>query len=473
MRRVHTRWLTAALTAGAICSVGAVALAAPEGAVLAAKKKKPAPKPPDKIIVVLAEGPDAETLTEAVEGSLPPGIVAGNKKEFVEALVKLGQKGPFGKSLDSTKGREKPLERVRKAAETASVDVVIILKTDKGPKGRKVLVLVIDPKQTVLAREDEITLPAKKPKDASEDTKPVLAAVKPTLEKMAPVAPEPEDEPDPVEEKPKEEPKPARTEGEADRALFQIHLGVDVGSRKFEYADPVLTGTSCPAAGCTRLRNYNVGSAPMAAISAELFPLAGSEGFVSGLGLYGGYSRAVGLKSAPAGGQSIETSWDRFDVGLLVRFRLGSKPAGNPLLYAQLGFGGEAFTFTSAGTIANEVPNAGYKFLRIGAAARIPFVDRVGMRLGASLLPVLSGGGDDSVKGRFDSNPGGGSTSIFGWDASLGLWVRITGGLEADATTHLRRFGYSFEPKGGDPFQASSATETMWSLVRIGLSYTM
>ncbi|MBL8720391.1 MAG: hypothetical protein JNL79_30680 [Myxococcales bacterium] len=462
-----------ALLLGALLAplLAAPTLVFSEGAALAAKKKKPPPKPPDKIIVVLAEGPDADVLTEAVEGSLPPGIVAGNKKEFVEALVKGGQKGPFGKSLDNSKTREKTLERVRKAADTASVDVVVILKADKGPKGRKVLVLVIDPKQATLAREDEINLPAKKPKDASEDTKPIVASVKPTLEKMAPVAPEPEDEPEPVEEKPKEPPKSNRPEGEVDRALVQIHLGLEIGARRFEYADPVSTGASCPTGGCTKLRNYNVGSAPMPMLALDLFPLSGMDGFAAGFGLYAGYGRAVGLKSAPTGGQSIETSWDKFDVGLQYRLALGSKPSGNPLLFIQAGFGGESFTFTSAGTIANEVPNAGYKFLRLGVAARIPFVDRFGIKLGAAVLPTLSGGNSDSVAGRFDANPGGGKTSLFGFDLGAALWVKITGGLEGVVSTRYTRFGYGFEAKGGDPFQASGATETMWGLVRFGLSY--
>ncbi len=446
----------------------------------AAKKKaaaKKAPKPADKVVVVLTEGPDSEELGVAVEGALPKGLVVSNKPELQAELVKQGQKGPFGKALDSSKTREAAVEKIKKAAEAAAVDVVIVIQVQKTVKARKVTVLIIDPKLSTLAREDEVTLAAKKPKDPGEDTGPILESVKPTLDVLKPKAGDPPAPKDDEEEAPAEAPPPpsddkgSRPGVSPEKALVHLHAGVDFGMRKFEYAGAIETGRNCPPEGCTKLRPYSVNGAPLVSVAADLFPFASQDGILGGLGVYGAYGRAIGLESAAQGGNSITTVWDRMDFGLQLRLKLGDAAAGTPpLLYAIVGWGSETFSFQGAGLMASEVPNVGYKFVRIGINGRLPVSDRIAIRAGVSLLPSLSAGGTNTVAARFNANPSGGKTSVFGFDMNVAIAVRITGGLEADLGTRYTRQSYTFETKKDDPFQAAGASEQMAGLVRVGLT---
>jgi len=417
-----------------------------------------------RIVVVHAEGDGADAIAKDVKEQFPKGLSAGDADSFHSALAKQGHKGPMGKALDSAKSRDKLLEQVRKAAEAAGIDAVVILRVKKAKKDRVVTILVVDPKSAALAREDEVTLPAKKGKD---DSKSVVASVVPALEKFAPSA-EPAkataDEPKKPEAKAEEgekkdgEDKPetpsTRVAGDFGQALFVLSGGVDVLFRQFEYNQPITKN----------LRAYKVNGAPGFSVDLQLFPLASIGGALGGIGLEASYGQAVALQSAPASGQKIGTTWNRFLVGLRYRIRFGDK-GGYGYVAPIAGFGGENFVFSDpGGTLAKEVPAVKYTFIKAGLDARIP-LGPVAVMAGAGWLFASSGGSDlETVGSRFPHH------KVNGVDANLGLGVGLAKGLEARLTYRYTRFFYTMNPEPGEAYIAGGALDLMSSL-HLGAAY--
>lgn len=410
-----------------------------------------------RVVVFHAEGDGADAIAKDLKEQLPKGLSAGDADAFHGALGKQGHKGAMGKDLDAPKAREKLLERVRKAGEAAGVDVVVILRVKKAKKDRVATILIVDPKSAALAREDEVTLPAKK---GAEDSKPVAASVLPALEKFAP-APEPakveekKEEPK-SEEKKDEEKKPeepsARVAGDFSQALFVVGVAGEAGFRKFEYNQPITKN----------LRAYKVGGTPGFSINLELYPLAGSGGALAGLGLEGSYGMAVGLQSAPASGQKIDTSWTRFYAGLRYRLKVCSCGA---YIAPHVGYGAESFTFSDPpAAIAKEVPAAKYGFVKAGVDGRLP-IGPAALMLGVNWLFASSGGSDlETVGSRFPHH------TVGGFDGNVALGVGILKGLEARLAYRYTRFFYTMNPEPGDAYVAGGALDQL-SSIQLGVAY--
>ncbi len=432
----------------------------------------------DRWVVVWAEGPDSDAIAKEVKAQLPSGLVAVDAKTFRDMLAKEGHKGPMAKALATAKTREKLFERVRKAADAAKLEAVVIIRTEKGKKGRTAQVYVVDPKSAALAREDQIALPPKKSKD---DPKPVVASVAPALEQFV-APPEPAKAPEPEktaaaepekgedggdadhEDGKDDAPRAKRPTGEVSRALVVVGAGLELGLRRFEYHDPHPLSRN--------LRAYSVTGAPMVAVNLELYPLADMGGPLGDIGLAGGYTRAVALQSAPQGGEKIQTTWDRWTVGLRYRLRLAGD--GGPLIYLGAAYGSESFTFSGADErLAAEVPQTKYRFVRVGADARVPVAGPVAILGGASYLFTSAADEDRStVAGRFPN------ASVGGVEANLGVAVGIVKGLEARLLARYTRFFYSMNPEPdalvrdtrGAPYVAGGAVDNLGSL-HIGVAY--
>ncbi|MBI2388872.1 MAG: hypothetical protein HYV09_04570 [Deltaproteobacteria bacterium] len=404
----------------------------------------------DRTAIVLAEGEGAEAIAKNLQEQLPKGLVAGDSKIFTGTLVKHGHKGPLGKALDSTKTRDALLEKVRKAAEADSVDVVVIVRVKKAKKDRVATILVVDPKSTVLAREDEVTLPAKK---GDDDAKPVAASVMPALEKFAP-APE---APPKVEEpkKEEEEPPPPKVEervaGEVPHAMVIVGAGAELANRIFAYHQPITRN----------LRAYRVKFAPAIALDLQLYPLAG-KGALGDIGIVASYAQALALQSAPAGGEKIQTSWNRFFVGLRYRLHLGKDGA---LLMPTIGWGGESFTFSSPpATIAKEVPAVKYRYIKLGLDGRVPLGPVAAMAGFGWLFANDSGSDGDTVASRFPHH------DLGGVDLNVGLGYTVTKGLEAQLGFRYTRFFYAMNPEPGEAYVAGGALDHFSSL-HLGAAY--
>lgn len=432
----------------------------------------------DRIVVFHAEGDGADAFADDVKDQLPKGLIAGDPKKFETALTKAGHKGAMGKALDSTKQRDKLLDKVRKAAENAKADVVVILRVKKNKKDRTVTILVVDPKSSSLAREDEVTLPLKKGKD---DSKGVVASVNSGLEKFggAAATPEPpakkddkkvekkdekkddevvekkDEKKDDEEEKPKkEEPSSPsdRKVGEVGTALFIVGAGVELGIRQFEYNQPITKN----------LRAYRVVGAPMLGLNLELYPLANSKGPLAGIGIIANYAQALALQSAAAQGAKVPTKWNRFLVGLRYRIGIGDK---GMYVAPMVGFGGQAFTFSGLDDkTSKESPAARYSYIRLGIDGRIP-LGPVAITAGLGYL-LTSVPKDDLqvVSGRFPH------ATVGGVDANIGLGVGVTKGLEARLSFNYSRFFYSMKPEPGEPYIAGGALDQL-SSVHIGAAY--
>jgi len=441
-------------------------------------------KAADKIVAIHAEGEGADAIAQALRDQLPKGLSTstGDNKKFDAALTKAGHKGAMGKALDSTKTRDKLLEKVRKAGQNAKVDVVVIIRVKKNKKDRTVTILVVDPSSAALAREDEVTLAGTKKSDA--DAKPVVASVMSGLEKFA-SAPEPTPPPkkddkvaktddkkgddakkdddddddkkkdDDDDDKKKDEPASERKTGEIGSAMVVIGAGVDLGIRQFEYNQPITNN----------LRAYRVVGAPMLNLNLELYPLAGSKGPINGIGFVGHYAQALALQSAPQGGDKFQTSWNRWLIGLRYRIAIGEREKGM-YVAPMLGYGGENFTFSGLEEpLKSQSPAARYTFIKLGVDGRVP-VGPLGVMAGLGYLIASSPSDPDTelVSGRFPH------MTVGGVDANLGVGIGVLKGLEARLLFRYTRFFYSMNPEPGETYVAGGALDQLSSL-HLGAAY--
>jgi hypothetical protein len=232
--------------------------------------------------------------------------------------------------------------------------------------------------------------------------------------------------------------------------LFEVGLGLELGGRWFRYSDGLTTN----------LRPYDVFGPPMPALSAAVYPAAGTRiPVLRDLGVEVAYAHAFGLASATSGGTTASTAWDRLDAGL--RFRLRTGGAAAPILGFRGGVGLDRFVIDAQGSLASQVPNVSYLYLRAGVDGRVPVGRRVGIVVHASYLGALSSG---EVYARFRG------VSIGGVDLGGGVAVGIAAGFEARLGVDYMRWFSAFDPQPGDAYVAGGALDEMLG-VQIGAAY--
>ena len=430
----------------------------------------------NKSIVVHVEGPDAEGIREALVSSMPEGLTVVDQGKAKGVLSK-GGKLPFGKTLDDGKKRGKLFDKLKKAGEAAKVDAFLVAHSRKDKGGTKVHVWLLESDSDLVALDQDVAVKKKDPAG-----KAVAAAAASALKQLAP-APEPEPKAKPSDDSPKtaakdeasdETPKKGDDEKEDDKekgkdkdadkgepsaagarkkhdpahSLFEVALGADFGTRRLSF-DLRQTGN---------IRGYSVSGAPGVFVGGELYPLAGGSGFLRDIGLTLFYAQALGLKSAPAGGDKLATTWSRWDVGVRARIRTGGD--GSPIVGVGGGYGSETFTIDATGTLAEQSPIVAYKFLRVGLDVRIP-VGALAFLGGASFLAPSTAG---ELGDRFTG------TKLSGFDAFLGAAYMISPGIEARLLGRYRHFSYAFSPNPGDRYIAAGASDTLAS-VMLGVAY--
>ena len=401
-----------------------------------------------KVVVFHAEGDGADGLANEVRAALPKDFSGGDPDAFDAALATQGHKGPMSAALDKPEAREKLLQQVRKAAEGA-FDAVIILRVKKPKKDRVVTVLVVDPRSPTVAREDEITLG---PKRVEGEGKPVAASILPSLEKLLP-PPEPEAKPAEAESaKSDAEAKPARETGDFATSLVAAAVGGESCFRSFSYNQ-----------GLTKnLRGYSVSGTPGFSAEVAAYPLASLGGQLAGLGVDAAYGQALGLQSAPANGQKIDTSWRRYQLGLRYRLKVGE---GSSYVSPSLAYGRETFAFSGApASLAGEVPAATYGFVRLAFDARVAVGPAALLVGGGYLFSSSLGSGVDTVGARFPHH------NVGGVDLGLGVAYGFAKGFEARLSYRYRRFFYSMNPEPGEAYVAGGALDQLSSLV-LGAAY--
>ncbi|GAC1351127.1 MAG: hypothetical protein NVSMB1_01180 [Polyangiales bacterium] len=443
-------------------------------------------------IVVLSEGPDAEALRNDALKVMPDGFSVGDSPSFVKALGKAGHKGAVGKDLDSDKKHDKTIEQIHKAAESEKVDAVLIVRGQKDKKGsRAARILLVETKSPTPILET--TTPLAKKKKGEDDQAPLRDVIAAPLKGLLPV---PEAEPvktkgkekgkDKKKEKEKkkdvasedkekdkdqdesddddkadadkaEEKKPAaakegeRRAHEINSAIFVAGVGVEFGARRFDYTDRVTKN----------LRAYDVTGAPMAKVDLEAYPAAMTTiPVLRDFGIIGGFGYAFLLKSAPQGGQSINTTWSRYYVGARERIHLGNGDSA-PMLGVSVSYSAEAFKFSADGQLAQEVPSVNYRGFRFALDGRIPVVPTAAVLVGAGYTAIGAGG---AVAARFPK------ASIGGVDAHIGGAITILKGLEARVIVDYRRFFYKMNTVPGDTYVAGGALDAFYGL-QLGIAY--
>jgi hypothetical protein len=429
-----------------LAATGAAVLAAPEPAAAQPKKSLPATS---KSIAIRIEGPDAESFRGAILAVVPETLEVVDPDAFDKALKNAGVKLPIGKTITDARQRAPVLTKIRKAAAALKLEAVVLgLVRQTG--GKKDLYLTyIDQIPGDLAVDEPIQLRG----NEADHLRSIDATLGPVLREIAPPPPENKEEPasEPEKTPPKgegeeppeeEEPPGARPKHVVPSALFAAELGVELGGRWFFYSDAITTN----------LRPYEVFGAPLIAVGAELYPLAGTTlPVVQGLGLTVAYARAIGLSSATEGSEdTIPTTYQRFGVGLRLRIPVG-EGAEAPVVGANAGLRLLTFSYDAPEDIEREVPEVTYTLLRFGVDGRAP-VGPVAFLAGFDLLVPLSSG---AVYDRFTD---AGVLGI-GLGGGLAVPIPVLAGLEARALVEYARFFSSFGPQLGDDYVAGGALD--------------
>jgi len=432
-------------------------------------------KGPPKAIVVYAEGPDSKDVRLDAVKVIPAEFSVGNTDAFLKALGKEGHKGGMSKPFDKPKDREKLVGQIRKAAGAESLEAVIIMLTSKNKKGeRSVRIILVETKSTAPFFDKEI--PLEKKKKGADDQEALRDALKAPLDNLLP-PPEPEKKDD-EEKKPKKEGPDGKDEGEKppppkegerpvneiSRALFVFNAGLELGIRKFDYADRQSKDPN-------DLRAYDVGAAPMFVIGGELYPGAGTGvPVLSDFGILAGYSRAFALKSAPQKGEPIDTTWSRWHIGARERIRVAGDQG--PVVGLSVLYGAETFGFTANASLSQQVPAVAYKFVRLGLDGRIP-IGPGSIHLGFGYEIVSSGSKCDAAclnaptENLADRFP---NSKVGGIDLSIGGGYMFMPGMEARIAFVYRRFSYTMNSNPGDRFAAGSAADSLTGF-QLGVAY--
>lgn len=240
---------------------------------------------------------------------------------------------------------------------------------------------------------------------------------------------------------------------------FAIELGFGALGRTFVYADR----------GTSNLRDYTLYAAPTAYFRAEAWPSVFFPRLPFDLGVVGGASSALGVKSTIDGAR-IPTTWTRWDLGLAARVGI---PRGSARV--TLTYGRDRFAFSTSDVVFYELPQVDYAYLRVGADARVwlwKFAGLASLGWRFSLLGSRDGTQRDTITDRFAHATYGGVDVQLG--AALPLlplfrqqWLR---GLELRATVEWTRWFYAMHPQVGDEYVAGGALDHAFGL-RLGAAW--
>ncbi len=407
-------------------------------------------------IVVYVEGSKATEMREQILSILPAGAHVVDAAEFRQLLQKAGQKVPVGVPLTMPKQRKPILGRFAKAASGMSAEAAIIgVVKPKKSGGQEILLL------WVKADDSEPSVDTTIPIDGSEKTAigkaldSELSAMKPAESTDAPV---PDGKKEPVEKDKKEEtaepgdetPRPKNTHG---RQILDVFGAFDLGGRFFGYHQPLTSN----------LRDYSVFGAPGFVLAAEVYPMAMLHTpVVQGVGIVGDFRMALGLGSKTKDGTQVDTSWNRFDVGLRFRQPLAKleKKGDKAVVLGLRGtFGRDAFTLTTKdATLAQETPSVSYLFMRVGLDGEFP-AGPIFLHLKAGYLGAFSAGAASDRFKKLSTGRPGGAPKLGGIDVGGGLTVPIISGFEVRFTGEYVRWFHAFHPKPGDAYIAGGAID--------------
>jgi hypothetical protein len=213
-----------------------------------------------------------------------------------------------------------------------------------------------------------------------------------------------------------------------------------VGTRHFDFVDRVTPGQ----------RAYNLAAAPLVGVSGEVYPLAfmGND-LYSALGISGEYASAILVRSRSPDGQKVDTSWTHLDLAL--RGRMPLPPY--VIVGGKLGYGVTDFSLSGGDALNTEqqLPNASYKFIRVGVDGRASYW-KLALMAGIDYLAVQDAG---DVASRYPH------ASVGGIDLSAAIGFAFLEHFEARTGVRYQRFFYSLHPDHSDPNIAGGALDEL------------
>jgi hypothetical protein len=410
-------------------------------------------------LAVIVEGPHADEVAGLLSDKLG-GESDGEADAFHNAL-RSGGVLPLRTALTSKNREAQLVARARTIAKTRHVDRVLLVDLHWTPHGTRVHVWAVDPQHATPVVDNELLLAASP--SAAEQTRAILGVL--------PVPPPPADPPPsaaPVSaaapvEAPAPTPEPSTSEGldpdravppppaDGARSLLKAEAEVGVGMRHFSYVDRI-TPT---------LRPYDLGAAPLASLTATVFPFGSMQvPVLKDFGFTGDYARAFALSSQDSSGNSVGTTWQSFDVGVIERIPLTRALLAN----VTVAYGGDDFQFDQSLPTTNAaLPSVSYRFIRIGAEARLTPLPSLSAFAGGSYLDMLSTGYEGTLFPR---------ESVGGIEAHLGASYALTHSWELSLRGEYTRVFYSMNPVPGDTGVAGGALDEQ-TRVMAGIAYRM
>ena len=427
-------------------------------------------------IAIVVDGPAGGAIADGVGSHVEAPNTVRPGQPLRAALAAHGSKSFAAAATNKTKGAQL-VARAKAAAAQANVDVAILVSVRKAKGGNKVHVWVVDAQKDDALVDKEIPLDASATADdeanavweASSDSvgtakAAVAAAPAPAPEakprakahaaatRAAAPPPEAESAAAPEEEKDKGA-APSHVAGAPGRgrenSMLIAQAAVVGGARHFSYNQR----------RSLQLRTYDLTAAPLASLAVEVYPLAQSDlSFARGLGITGGYSRAVGLASSEPGTGNVGTTWQNFDVGVRERLILNA----DAVLGVAVGYGGTDFTFDQKVTAGQVLPSVAYRFVRAGLDLRYFFGNISVFGSGMYIYPMSVG-----QVGNFFPR-----ASMGGLEAGLGAAYAIGQNLEVSLGVKYNRYYYAFNPVMGDANVAGGALDEI-EQVALGFGYML
>lgn len=443
-----TRWLDA--PRGCAMAGVAVALLSFAGEARAGGK--------GQVVAVVVEGAHADQVAGWLEDRVTAPDTLREGDVFRDALRSKG--APPLRSAASSDARDVLLVALaHAAARDAGVDYVILVDVNKTPRATHVHVWHIDMQRSGPVVDSDVSLP---PSASTIETTRAIVALAP---RHATPAADPAPTPTPVVESPapvsSRPPASVDLAPEADRAtptpaaggpssLLSLRAGLGVGTRHFSYVDRITPS----------LRPYDLGAAPLATVSAVVYPLATTQlPVVRDFGLTGDYGQAFGLASEDSAGARVGTTWRSFDVGATERIPLTRALLAN----VSAGYGGNDFQFTqSLAGGAAALPTVAYRFVRVGVDARYR-LSAFSVYAGGGYLDILSSGYTAQLFPR---------ESVGGVEGHLGASYSLAKNWEVSLSAEYTRMFFSFNPVPGDGSVAGGALDEQTRILA-GFSYLM
>ncbi len=412
-------------------------------------------------LVIVGEGADGEELASDIASHVSAPYHLSGTTPFRKALGASGRSAALGAAAKTPAADAKLVAKARAAAQTAHVDMAILLLAKRSKKAAAVHVWLVSASGTGAAEVDkDVSLGSKASVDdladatwsavsselgARDDAAPSAVATKSASSTTesggeAPAAGSKDTHADAPPDADQGTSEAGSREG-ADpfaTSLAVLKASIQGGSRNFDYVDR-LTST---------LRPYSLTAAPLAAVSAEVYPAARTgTPFLKDLGATVDYALAFGLGSTDSAGTNVSTSWSAFDLGLRERIPVGRQV----LLGVHGGYGEIDYTFSGNLNTTAELPSVQYRFIRGGADGRVA-LGIVNVTLSGSYLAVLSTGAVGNYFGR---------ATVGGVEGNVGVSHGFGHGFEAGVELAYTRFFYTLNPQPGDPYVAGGALDQM------------